>query len=207
MNGEFIKLHTLLNKQSDSEAQENRVLFMNRQFTLKPTNAIKHLQQSMLGWIFCSWVCICPRILMKVTVSSNVWQMLNSAPVVFQANWVGEIIIAKIVWRKLMTIQYHGVKLTRSCGFFILLQIVHSVLKKTQASPNVAKNTITNLRFLSFAKLSMPLSILKFSKQIPCYSLFWKTIITKFGNYQIQNIFKFHNQPHQIFVSQAIDTI
>lgn len=41
MNGEFIKLHTLLYNQNDSEAQENSVLFMNGQFILKLTNAIK----------------------------------------------------------------------------------------------------------------------------------------------------------------------
>lgn len=39
--GKFIEQHTFLNKQNGSEAQENKVLFMNGQFILKPANAIK----------------------------------------------------------------------------------------------------------------------------------------------------------------------
>lgn len=41
MKGEFVDLHTLLNKHADFETQESRVLFMNGQLTLKPTNAPK----------------------------------------------------------------------------------------------------------------------------------------------------------------------
>ncbi|XP_062585898.1 uncharacterized protein LOC134247577 [Saccostrea cucullata] len=41
MKGEFVELHTLLNKQTDIEALESRVLFSNGQLTLKPANTIK----------------------------------------------------------------------------------------------------------------------------------------------------------------------
>lgn len=41
MKGEFVGLNTLLNKPVDFDTQENRVLFTNRQLTLKPTNATK----------------------------------------------------------------------------------------------------------------------------------------------------------------------
>lgn len=41
IKGEFVKLHTLLNKHAYFDTQESRLLVMNGQLTLKPTNATK----------------------------------------------------------------------------------------------------------------------------------------------------------------------
>lgn len=69
MKGEFVELHTLLNKQADFDTQESRVLFMNGQLTLKPTNATKIT--SIDAWLDAFF------IYMSIYLSSHVDQTLN----------------------------------------------------------------------------------------------------------------------------------
>ncbi|XP_052674783.1 uncharacterized protein LOC128156619 [Crassostrea angulata] len=69
MKGEFVELNTLLNKQADFDTQESRVLFMNGQLTLKPTNATKIT--SIDAWLDAFF------IYMSIYLSSHVDQTLS----------------------------------------------------------------------------------------------------------------------------------
>lgn len=182
MNGEFIELHTLLNKQNDLEAQENKVLFMNGQFTLKPTNVIKIT--TIDAWLDAFF------IFMSIYLSAHIDETHSLIKYIANVKLGASRVSGGLGWRdydrqfRLRKAKDNSIswgKIDQELWLLYITPNVHSVLRNTQASPKFCYE-YNNKGFCRLQNCQYQHQCLKCQNKHPAIHCFDKQSLQKFPN-------------------------